>query len=308
MNQISLKNCGQREKGASVKRVPFKYSPIIARKPIIWPENARIAVWLIPNIEDYRIDVPSPGISPVIVSAMPDVLNWAWKDYGTRVGVWRLMDLFDRHGVRATVALNSSVCEDFPIIIEEGKKRGWEFMGHGVTNSKLLTNLPPEEERKIIRTAIETIAAATGKRPEGWLGPGLAETFNTIDILAEEGIRYVCDWCNDDEPYAMEPRTGRIISVPYSLEINDFPAIVHLHRTAREFYEMIKDQFDVLYEEGARGGKVMAIALHPNIMGSPSRIRYLDMSLKYIKQHQGVWFATGSEIASWYEKHYLSPE
>lgn len=286
-------------------RVPFKYSPIIARKPIKWPGNARIAVWLIPNIEDYRIDVPSHGISPVLVSQMPDVLNWAWKDYGSRVGVWRLMELFDKHGIRATVALNASVCQDYPVIIEEGKKRGWEFMGHGITNSKILTNLSEEEERTVIRTTIETITSAAGKRPEGWLGPGLAETYNTVNILAEEGIRYVCDWCNDDEPYPMEPRKGTLISIPYSLEINDFPAIVHLHRTAQEFYEMIKDQFDVLYEEGTKSGKVMAIALHPMIMGSPFRIKYLDSALKYIKRHKNVWFTTGSEIANWYCEHYL---
>jgi peptidoglycan/xylan/chitin deacetylase (PgdA/CDA1 family) len=286
-------------------KVPFKYSPIISRKPIKWPGDARIAVWFIPNIEDYNIDVPSPGISPVLVPLMPDVLNWGWKDYGTRVGVWRLMDLFDRHGIKATVALNASVCQDYPIIIEEGKKRGWEFMGHGITNSKMITNLAVEEERAIIRTTIETIAAAAGKRPEGWLGPGLAETYNTVDILAEQGIRYVCDWCNDDEPYPMEPLQGRLISMPYSLEINDFPAIVHLHRTAGEFYEMIKDQFDVLYEEGQKSGKVMAVALHPMIMGSPSRIKYLDGAIKYIKQHKAVWFATGSEIANWYYEHYL---
>jgi allantoinase len=189
--------------------------------------------------------------------------------------------------------------------VEQGIKRGWEFMGHGITNSKLLSNLSEDEERKIIRTTIETITAATGKRPEGWLGPGLAETFNTVDILAEEGITYVCDWCNDDEPYPMKPQKGSLISIPYSLEINDFPAIVHLHRTAHEFFEMIKDQFDVLYEEGENSGKVMAIALHPMIMGSPFRIKYLDKALSYIEEHKDVWFATGSEIVNWYSRHHL---
>jgi allantoinase len=300
-----MTNEANKEKGVDVKRAPFKYSPVISRRTIRWPNNARIAIWIIPNVEDYQIDVPSPGISPITVPTMPDVLNWSWKDYGARVGIWRIMDLFDKHNITATVALNASVCEDYHIIVEEGKKRGWEFMGHGITNSKLLTNLSEEEEREVIKSTIDIIAAAVGKRPKGWLGPGLAETYNTIHILAEEGIRYVCDWCNDDEPYQLEPRKGKIISIPYSLEINDFPAIVHLHRTANEFYEMIRDHFDVLYEEGASSGKVMAIALHPMVMGAPSRIKYLDRALEYIKKHTDIWFTTGSEIADWYYEHYL---
>ena len=165
----------------------FDYSPIIKRKPLKWPKGARVAVWIIPNIEHYEFEIPSTSLYPS--NLVPDVLDYAWRDYGVRVGIWRLMDVLDKYGMRGTVALNSAVCDHYPIIIEEGKKRNWEFMGHAITNSKLLTGLSEEEEKKVIRETVQTITKAVGKAPEGWLGPALAETFNTPDFLAEEGIR-----------------------------------------------------------------------------------------------------------------------
>ena len=197
----------------------FDYSPIIKREPIRWPNGARVAVWVIPNIEHYEFDIPGIGMQPFNI--VPDVINYAWRDYGPRVGIWRLMEALGQYGMRGTVALNSAVCDHYPIIIEEAKKRNWEFMGHGITNSRLLNGLSEEEERKVIRETIQTITKAVGKAPEGWLGPALAETFITPDLLAEEGIRYLCDWCNDDQPYPMKVKKGKLISVPYSVEIND---------------------------------------------------------------------------------------
>lgn len=278
----------------------YNYSPIVSRKPIKWPNGARLAIWVIPNVEHFHIDVPADGAGG---GPIPDVRNFAWRDFGNRVGIWRIMSVLDKLGIRATVALNAEVCQHYPVIVEEGKRRGWEFMGHGLTNSRYLRNVPEAEERKIIRTCIQTLSTLVGKPPRGWLGPGLTETFNTPDILAEEGITYVCDWCNDDQPYPMKVKKGRLLSLPYSVEINDLPAFTRFNLTPTEFEQNIRDQFDVLYEEGAASGRVMAIALHPYLTGQAFRIGYLERSLQYIKGHSAVWFATGEEIASWFYEH-----
>ena len=282
----------------------FDYSPIIKRKPLKWPNGARVAVWIIPNIEHFEFDLPGTSLFPLTV--VPDVLNYGWRDYAVRVGVWRLMDALDQYGIRATVALNAAVCGHYPIIIEEGKKRNWEFMGHGLTNSQLLAGLPEEEERKVIRETIHTITKSVGRAPEGWLGPALAETFVTPDLLAEEGIRYLCDWCNDDQPYALKVRTGQLLSVPYSIELNDIPFFVGKGSSGADFLQAIKDQFDVLYQEGKTNGRVMAIALHPFIISVPHRHKYFVKALEYICHHKEVWLATGGEIAHWYDDHYLN--
>lgn len=289
-----------------MENMRYEYSPLIARRTIQWPNKARLAVWVIPNIEHFEIDAPTVDAGSAIAATAPDVSNYARRDYGNRVGVWRIMEILDKYDIKATVALNSAVCEHYPIIISEGKKRGWEFMGHGITNSRRLVKLSEEEERRVIKTVLQSITHALGKQPEGWLSPGLMETFNTPDILAELGIRYLCDWCSDDQPYRMKVKKGNLISIPYSLDINDLPAFIRLLKTPEDFYEMIKEQFDVLYEEGTASGRVMAIALHPFVIGQPYRIRCLDKAMRYIRRHKDVWFATGSEIANWYYEHHVT--
>jgi peptidoglycan/xylan/chitin deacetylase (PgdA/CDA1 family) len=235
---------------------------------------------------------------------VPDVPTWSSRDYGNRVGVFRLMELLDRHGIRATVALNSELCVEHPAIIEEGNKRKWEWMGHCESNTRRLNAAPPGDEPRIIKNSLATIERATGARPRGWLGSGLQETWDTLDLLAAEGCDYVCDWANDDQPYLMTLDTGQtLVSVPYSHEINDKPAFEKFHRTAEEFGEMICRQFDVLYREGATSGRVMAIAIHPYLTGVPHRIDAFDAALRYIGQHGGVWKTTGTEIARHFRGH-----
>ncbi|MDP2718808.1 MAG: polysaccharide deacetylase family protein, partial [Dehalococcoidia bacterium] len=214
-----------------------------------------------------------------------------------------IMDVLKKNGIRGTVALNAAICDHHPQIIEEADKLNWEFMGHGVTNSSPLVNLPEDREREVIHSVVEKITAATGKKPLGWLGPGLVETFNTPDILAEEGIEYLADWCCDDQPYKLRVKKGSLYSIPYSNGVNDMPAFQTFHHTAREFCELIKDNFDVLYREGETTGRVMPIALHPFLSGVPYRIDWLDKALQYIREHEKVWFATGSEIIDWFRKH-----
>jgi peptidoglycan/xylan/chitin deacetylase (PgdA/CDA1 family) len=257
-----------------------------------------VALWVIPNIEFFSLEERPGGHGG---GKIPDVPLWSERDYGNRVGVFRLMQVLDRHGIRATVALNSNLCAQHPVIIEEGQARRWEWMGHNQTNTRRLNEVPPGEESKVIHDSLAEIARATGVRPAGWLGSGLQETWDTLDLLAAEGVEYVCDWCNDDQPYLMNLEGGRkLVSLPYSHDINDKPAFEHRNRTAAEFQEMICRQFDVLYREGEESGRVMAIAIHPYLTGLPYRIGAFDAALEYICHHEGVWRATGSEIARHY--------
>jgi peptidoglycan/xylan/chitin deacetylase (PgdA/CDA1 family) len=231
---------------------------------------------------------------------LPDIANFGWFDYGLRVGFWRLKRVLDRHGIRATVSLNASVCHSYPQIVDASLASGWEMLGHGFIQRALHVEA---DEREVIRRSLTTIKAYTGKAPRGWMGPGLAETFHTPDILAEEGNEYICDWCNDDQPYQMTLDDGRtIVSMPYTQQLNDKSAIERRLVSAEGFQKMICDQFDVLYKEGAKSGRVMAIALHPYLIGVPHRIGAFDAALKYICKHKKVWKATGSEIA----QHYLA--
>ena len=280
---------------------PFPYSPIIHRPPLKWPNGAHVALWVIPNVEFFALDEKVPPGSGGTGVPVPDVPTWSSRDYGNRVGVFRLMEVLDRHGIRATVALNSELCAEHPAIIEEGNKRRWEWMGHCESNTRRLNAAAPGEEPRIIKNALATIERATGARPRGWLGSGLQETWDTLDLLAAEGCDYVCDWTNDDQPYIMSLDGGKtLVSVPYSHEINDKPAFERFNCTADEFRDMICRQFDVLYREGAQSGRVMAIAIHPYLTGVPHRIDAFDAALHYISRHGRVWKTTGTEIARHY--------
>ena len=284
----------------------FDYSPIVDREPLRFPDGARVAVWVIPNIEHFHWDKPSTSVTAVTAHLKPDVLNYSWRDFGVRVGIWRMMEVMERHGVKGTVALNSEVCEQYPRIIEAGNELGWEWMGHGSTNSVLFNDQPEEEERGLIRDIVSTIADGTGTAPKGWLGPALSESFNTPDILAENGIEYVCDWVNDEQPYPMNVKSGSLISMPYSIEINDIPTFLDRGLGAEEFYRMVVDQFDMLYEDGAASGRVMAICLHPFLIGHAFRAKYFDKALDHITQRREVWVTRGGEINDWYRANYMA--
>ena len=284
---------------------PFPYSPINRRAKWRWPNGARLALWVVPNIEYFSLKTPLAGQSWEKASelASPTVRPWGQRDYGNRVGIFRLMEVLERHGIRGTAATNADICDHHPEIIEDAVKLGWEFMGHNKTNTTRLYSIPAEQEHELIRYCTDRLQKATGKRPAGWLGSALAETWNTLDFLAVEGYRYVCDWVNDDQPYIMSLEGGKkLVAMPYSQEINDKPAFERQMRTADEFRDMICRQFDVLYREGAESGRVMGIALHPYITGVPHRIGALDAALAHICKHERVWKATGLEIA----RHYVA--
>ena len=270
----------------------FDYSPIIDRPRLSWPNDARVAVWVIPNIEHFLFDRPSTRLTNLPVN--PDVLNYSWRDYGVRVGIWRMMEVMQRYGVKGTVALNSDVCARYPRIIEEGKKLGWEWMGHGNNNSTLFAGQSEAEERALIKDVVTTISKSVGKAPRGWLSPALSETMRTLDILAENGIEYVGNWVNDDQPYPMRVKKGSMIAMPYSVEINDIPALLDLHQSPETFGQMICDQFDVLYEDGAQTGRVMSICLHPFLVGYPHRSKYFAKALHHTSGVHGLGRPAGS--------------
>lgn len=277
---------------------PFPYLPIIKRPPLRWPNDARIAFWIVPNIEFFSLETRPGGIGP---GKIPDIPTWALRDYGNRVGVFRMMEVLDRYKVRATVALNSDICDHHPEIIEEGNKRRWEWMGHNQSNSRRLNEIPAEDEPAVIHATLDTIERVAGVRPKGWLGSGLQETWNTLDHLAAAGLDYVGDWGpNDDQPYLMQAAEKSLVSLPYSYAINDKQALEAAKLTTKEFRDIICDQFDTLYRESSQIARVMHIAVHPYLTGLPYRIAALDSALEHICGHSGVWLATGSEIASHY--------
>ncbi|MBX9740651.1 MAG: polysaccharide deacetylase family protein [Beijerinckiaceae bacterium] len=277
---------------------PFDWSPIARRPKFAWPNGKRVALWLIPNIEFFALDEQIPAAAGGGGKA-PDVPNWAVRDYGNRIGVFRMMEVMDRYNVRGTVALNSDLCRFHPEIIEECMARKWELMGHNESNTRRLNDAKPGEEAGIVHRTVEAITKASGVKPKGWLGSGLQETWDTLDHLADAGLEYVADWVNDDQPVVMTLDDGRkLMSIPYSYELNDKPAFEKKNRTAEEFDTMIRRQFDVLYRESETQARVMAIALHPYITGVPHRIGALDSALEYICKHDDVWLATGAEIAA----------
>ena len=279
------------------------YSPVSEREYDL-PDGNNVAVWIGLNIEHFKIDQPAEAIHPPAAENDPDILNFGWRDYGLRAGFWRMLEILDRHDLRASVLLNSEVCLHEPAVVEAGIERDWEFLGHGITNAREVHEY--DDERAAIEQTRDELTEFIGEQPRGWLGPALAESYDTPDLLAELGFEYLCDWCNDDQPYSFNVEEGRLINVPYSIEINDIPMTLGYGLSGPQIGQAIKDQFDVYYEEGkkAGNGRVMAIALHPFITGQPFRAKYLDEALSHIADHDDVWFATSGEIADHYFEQY----
>ena len=278
----------------------FDYSAIVDRKPWKLPKGARIAVWTIVNIEEWDFEKPMARqylTAPQGVSTVPDVPNWAWHEYGMRVGFWRLHEALTKRKIPATTSINANVCNSYPRVAQAMLDAGWEFMGHAVKQGAM--HIQPDQ-RAVIRESIHILEKFTGKKPKGWLGPGLTETFETLDLLKEEGIQYVSDWVNDEQPYEIRTKHGPLVSVPYSIELNDIPMMVIQHHTSDEWLRRCVDHFDRLYAEGARQPRVMALAVHPYNSGVPHRIKYFEAVYDYMRKKKGVWLTTGEEIYDWY--------
>jgi allantoinase len=276
------------------------YSPIARRAPLRLPQGARMVVWTIVNVEEWDIERPMPRTvltPPAGGSPKPDIPNWAWHEYGNRVGFWRMLEVLDELKLRAALAINGTAIRSYEPIARAALERGWEFMGHGYTQRNMQA---VEDEREDIRKTTEAIRSFTGRAPRGWLGPGLTETWDTPDILAEAGYDYVSDWVLDDQPVWLKTRTRPLVSVPYTQECNDVAMMLIQHHKAAEYAERAIDQFDQLYADASDSARVMALVVHPYIMGAPHRLKYYRQALEHVRRHRDVLFWTGEQILDWY--------
>jgi len=279
----------------------YDASPLPARRPHIrWPGGAPVAVWVVIGIESFRPDAPAPPFAPRGVPTREwfDYREWTLRDYGPRVGLFRILDLLDSVGVVGSAAISADLCGHAPAAVEAIARRGFEAVGHGLSSSLPLHEAMPEaQERAIIGESLRILRKATAQPIRGWLGPSMSESSRTLDLLAEQGIAYVCDWVNDDLPYPMRTRDGVLHALPYSWEINDLTITQELHQPAQELERAIVDQFSYLAQEARRdGGRAMCIALHAWIAGQPHRIAPLRRALERIAAGGDAWFATGSEL------------
>jgi len=277
------------------------YSPISERKKLVLPGGARLALWVIVNVEEWDINETMPRTvltPPAGGSPMPDIPNWAWHEYGNRVGFWRMLEVFDELKVPAVLAINGSAISRYAAIVEAAKARRWEFIGHGFSQKNM--QKVADEAADIAKTSA-AIRDATGKNPRGWLGPGLTETWETPDLLAEAGYDYVCDWVLDDQPVVLKTRGGRsIVNLPYTQECNDVAMMLIQHHKASEYRDRAIDQFEQLYRDARDSARVMALVVHPYIMGAPHRLRSFREALAHIAAHDGVLCWTGEQILDWY--------
>jgi allantoinase len=287
------------EIGASV-RGRVAYEPIHTRPPLVLPGGARVAVWTIVNVENWspqgampRAVLPPPMGQPLL----PDVPNWSWHEYGMRVGFWRFVETLGSRGLKATFAVNGSACSLYRQACAAARDAGWEFMGHGFAQRPMHR---VEDQAAAIADTMKAIGDFTGRKPRGWESPGLTETDETIDLLAEAGVEYVADWVLDDQPVPIRTRAGEVVSVPYTVEINDVVISAVQQQPSDEILRRGRDQFDRLYLEGAQSARVMAISIHPYLTGVPHRIKYLEALYDYILGHDGVVMWTGEQILDWY--------
>jgi allantoinase len=280
----------------------ISYSPISERPALKLPDGKRMAVWVIVNVEEWDANQPMPRTvltPPAGGSPSPDIPNWCWHEYGNRVGFWRLLKIFDDFKIPAALAINGSALAAYPAIVKAAKERNWEFMGHGFTQRNMQK---VENEREDIRKTADVIEKATGNRPRGWLGPGLTETWETPDLLKQEGYDYVADWVLDDQPVWLKTRTTPIVNIPYTQECNDVAMMLIQHHKASEYQDRALDQFEQIYEDAADSARVMALVIHPYIMGAPHRAKYFRRIFEVIRQKPDVAFMTGEQILDWYLK------
>ncbi len=264
------------------------------------PDGKRVAVWTIVNVENWDPAAPMPRTvlpPPQGQPLLPDLPNWAWHEYGMRAGFWRFLDVLGKRGLRATFAVNGSCCTLYPSVCQAALDAGWEFMGHGFVQQPMHR---VADQRAAIAGTMAAIEAFTGRKPRGWESPGLTETAETADLLAELGIEYVADWVLDDVPVAIRTRTGRLVSVPYTVEVNDVVISAVQQHASDELFRRGRDQFDRLYQEGADSARVMAISIHPYLTGVPHRIKYLEALYDHILAHEGVAMWTGEQVLDWY--------
>ncbi len=294
----------------------YDFIPIAHRKPLKWPNGKRLALIMTTNLEYWDPVRDSakpyyPGGPGIVGGDLPgnvyDNPNFTWREYGQRVGVWRMFDVFDAEGVPTSCTMNAKMAIERRPVIDAALQRGWEMIPHNYVQTELLTDQMFDEvaEGDVIRRTLKIYEDACGKKAKGWLSSSLRSTLNTADLLAEEGLIFLTDLLNDDQPYLIETRSGRkLVSISYTSEVNDFTVFMRQGQTVDGAISVFKEQFDWLYAESATSGRFMNVGLHPHVIGQPFRIRALRDFLRYAKQFDDVWFATREEIAEWYLAHH----
>jgi peptidoglycan/xylan/chitin deacetylase (PgdA/CDA1 family) len=289
----------------------YDFVPISERKPLRWPNGKRLALLITLNLEYWELtqdrDGPyfagGPSINDRLLPArVPDFNNYTWREYGHRIGIWRLYDVFDRASVPASCTVNGIMCEERPQIVKAAASRGWELIAHNWIQTDNLINYRDDrgKEREVIKRTVDVIEKCSGRRPRGWLSSSLRCTLNTPGILKELGLIYHTDFMNDEQPYLIRTDGGPIVSIPYTNEVNDIGIFTRRNFTATEAFEMLKDEFDELYRAGESSGRLMSVGLHPHIIGRAFRARTIREFLDYAKGFDGVWWTTHTEIAEWY--------
>ncbi len=273
----------------------YAYSAITRRPDFSWPEGRRLAVYIGFNIEHFEF---GSGLGAALgpKNPEPDVLNYSWRDYGNRVGVWRCLELFELLKLPVGALINTALYDYCPEVIAAFVRRGDELIGHGHSNSERQGDMKPEDEKALLQYCRERIKKESGVAPSGWLSPWISESSATPDLLAETGYRYTLNWCHDDQPSVFNTRSGKLWSIPYPQELNDIPMIVARQMDARDFADMIVDNFDEMLEQSKAQPLVMGIALHPYIVGQPYRLRHLRCALSHLAKGKGVWFTTPGQV------------
>lgn len=276
---------------------PF-FQSMIQRPVLKLPNNARVAVWVVMNVEHFSFGKQGTAIQSDL-NSYPEIANYGWRDYGNRVGIWRLFDLFAELEIPVTAAVNGEICTLYPEIITAMQKHRWEVMAHGLNNSKGHSGMDREAEIEIIDKTLGLLEEATKKTPKGWLTPEFSITESTFELLYSAGILYTADWVNDDQPYWYSLPNGRLLAIPYTLETNDITLCLNNRFSGAEFAQAIQDQFDQLWLDGESQARVMTISLHPFIVGQPLRLKYLKQCLLHIKNQPNTWLTTGEGIYEW---------
>ncbi len=286
----------------------YDWSPVIKRETLRWPDGARVALSVIVTLEQVEWHPPEgsyqpPGFYSHLAMQRPILEPWAisHREYGHRVGIFRVLEVLQNHGIKPTIAMDSFTAGNYPYLVRHCLDRGCEIIAHGISANQMITSrMTADEERRYIRDSIEAITAATGSAPRGWLGPEYGESTRTPGLLAEAGIRYVCDWVNDEQPYPVNTPTGELYALPIMLELTDTFSLRDRRFPVDGYATHLKEGFDTVYEDARDTGRLMVLNLHPWLVGQPCRIGFLDDALAHMVRRERVWAATGSEIVDWY--------
>ncbi len=283
----------------------YEFWPYRDRPKIVWPEGKTIAFWVAPNLEFYELDPPPNPVRKSWPRPSPDVVGYAHRDYANRVGHWRMAEVMEKYGVKGSVSLSVALCQHHPEVVEHANALGWEFFSHGIYNTRYIYGMDEAQERAVIEDSIRTVREATGQTIKGWLAPALTHTERTFDLIAEYGLSYTCDLFQDDQPQPLHTRSGRLMSMPYSLEVNDHYGFFIYNMSPREYARTLIRQFERLAREGEKSGTVMCIPLHSYLIGQPHRIGPFEEALKTITSDPRVWVTRAGDIADYFNQNYF---